>query len=62
VPGVVSAEASGTTLHLALADAARDTPAAVAALVRAGAEVLRVGEDRHSLEDVYLELMKGAAS
>ena len=30
-------------------------PAVVRALVAAGADVLSIGESRHSLEDVYLE-------
>ena len=32
-------------------------PAVIRALVAAGADVLSIGESRHSLEDVYLELI-----
>ena len=32
-------------------------PAATRALVAAGAEVLSISQSRHSLEDVYLELI-----
>jgi ABC-2 type transport system ATP-binding protein len=42
---------------LAISDPVVATPAAVRALVAAGADVLSVGESRHSLEDVYLELV-----
>ena len=42
---------------LAISDPVAAVPAAVRALVAAGADVLSVGESRHSLEDVYLELV-----
>jgi ABC-2 type transport system ATP-binding protein len=42
---------------LAVSDAAVAAPAAVRALVTADADVLSVGESRHTLEDVYLELI-----
>ena len=42
---------------LAVSDPAVAAPAAVRALVAAGADVLSVAESRHSLEDVYLELI-----
>ena len=32
-------------------------PAVTRALVEAGADVLSIGESRHSLEDVYLEMI-----
>jgi len=35
-------------------------PEVVRALVSAGADIIYVGELRHSLEDVYLQLVKGA--
>ncbi len=35
-------------------------PEVVRTLVKAGADVQFVGELRHSLEDVYLQLVKGA--
>jgi ABC-2 type transport system ATP-binding protein len=42
---------------LAVPDAALAAPAVTRALVGAGADVLSIGEARHSLEDVYLELI-----
>ena len=42
---------------LTVSDTAKAAPAVVRALVSAGAEVLSVAESRHSLEDVYLELI-----
>jgi ABC-2 type transport system ATP-binding protein len=45
------------TYRLAVTDPAVAAPEVVRALVRADADVLSVGESRHSLEDVYLELV-----
>ncbi len=45
------------TYVLAVSDPAVSAPAAVRALVGAGADVLSIGESAHSLEDVYLELI-----
>ena len=42
---------------LAVSDAAAAAPAVTRALVAAGADVLSISESRHSLEDVYLELV-----
>jgi ABC-2 type transport system ATP-binding protein len=42
---------------LAVSDAAAAAPAVTRALVKAGADVLSIGESAHSLEDVYLELI-----
>jgi ABC-2 type transport system ATP-binding protein len=42
---------------LAVSDATVAAPAVTRALVAAGADVLAIGESRHSLEDVYLELV-----
>src|SRR5512132_2182334 len=42
---------------VAVSDPAVAAPAVTRALVEAGADVLSVGESRHSLEDVYLELI-----
>jgi ABC-2 type transport system ATP-binding protein len=47
----------GATLMVRLSDADRQTPALVAALVAAGAEVLEVRAEMPALEDVYLHLM-----
>jgi ABC-2 type transport system ATP-binding protein len=42
---------------LAVSDSTLAAPAVTRALVQAGADVLSIGESRHSLEDVYLELV-----
>src|SRR5439155_7055710 len=42
---------------LAVSDSAVAAPAVTRALVEASANVLSIGESRHSLEDVYLELV-----
>jgi ABC-2 type transport system ATP-binding protein len=42
---------------IAVADPVVAAPAVTRALVEAGADVLSIGESRHSLEDVYLELV-----
>ena len=42
---------------LAVSDPAAAAPAVIRALVKAGADVLSISESRHSLEDVYLELI-----
>jgi ABC-type glutathione transport system ATPase component len=47
--------AAGYVLHIS--DPAVAAPAATRALVAAGADVLSIGQSRHSLEDVYLELI-----
>jgi ABC-2 type transport system ATP-binding protein len=44
-------------LSLALDDPDAMTPAVVRALVQAGGEIQSVGEEKHSLEDVYLNLV-----
>jgi len=58
--GVVEAVSQGELLQLELEDPARDTPAAVTAIVQAGGEVLGVGESEHTLEEVYLRLVRSA--
>jgi len=45
------------TYVLAVSELAVAAPAVTRALVAAGAEVLSIGQSRHSLEDVYLELV-----
>jgi ABC-2 type transport system ATP-binding protein len=47
-------------LVITLDDPERHNPDLIRALVVAGAEVIFVGELRHSLEDVYLQLVKNA--
>jgi ABC-2 type transport system ATP-binding protein len=57
LPGVESWEGDGGAYRLTVTDTAIAAPEVVRALVHAGADVLSVGESRHSLEDVYLELI-----
>jgi ABC-2 type transport system ATP-binding protein len=45
------------TYVLAVSDPAVAAPAVTRALVEAGADVLSIDRSRHSLEDVYLELI-----
>ena len=42
---------------LIVSDPAHAAPSVTRALVAAGADVLSIGESRHSLEDVYLQLI-----
>jgi ABC-2 type transport system ATP-binding protein len=42
---------------LTVSDAAKAAPAVTRALVAAGADVLSIAQSRHTLEDVYLELV-----
>ncbi|NSW53095.1 MAG: ABC transporter ATP-binding protein [Anaerolineae bacterium] len=57
-PSVTEALAVENKLLLRLADPETENPGLVRALVQAGANVQFVGELRHSLEDVYLQLVK----
>jgi len=63
VPAVESWSPDGPTGYiLTVSDPKRAAPALTRALVGAGADVLSISESRHSLEDVYLELVdQGAA-
>ena len=62
VSGVESWQvADGSTYTLTVSDPAVVAPQLTRALVAAGADVLSIAESRHSLEDVYLELV-GAAT
>lgn len=59
VTGVESWRADGPGSYtLGISDGASAAPAVTRALVGAGADVLSIGESRHSLEDVYLELVE----
>jgi ABC-2 type transport system ATP-binding protein len=61
VPGVDSWHADDETGYvLSVSDARIAAPAVTRALVAAGADVLSIAETRHSLEDVYLELIDDA--
>ena len=58
LPGVTGWEANGSSQYeIAVTDAKLAAPAVARALVAAGADILSLGEARHSLEDVYLELI-----
>ena len=57
-PGVTGWEANGSGVYaVAVTDAKLAAPAVARALVAAGADILSLAEQRHSLEDVYLELI-----
>ena len=51
-----AAPTSGT-YQLTVADPDAAAPGVARALVGAGADILSIAESRHSLEDVYLELI-----
>jgi ABC-2 type transport system ATP-binding protein len=58
LPGVSGWLQAGPGIYsVAVSDPAIAAPAVTRALVAAGADVLSIGEARHSLEDVYLELI-----
>ncbi|MBV9604750.1 MAG: ABC transporter ATP-binding protein, partial [Solirubrobacterales bacterium] len=60
LPGVDGWEAPGSgpgDYELAVSDPELAAPAVARALVGAGADILALAESRHSLEDVYLELI-----
>jgi ABC-2 type transport system ATP-binding protein len=58
VPGVDGWHPDGAGgYELTVSDPRAAAPALTRALVAAGADVLSIGERRHSLEDVYLELI-----
>jgi ABC-2 type transport system ATP-binding protein len=58
LPGVMEVQAVDNKLVVRVADPEQDNPAIVNALVSAGAGIQFVGEMRHSLEDVYLQLIE----
>jgi ABC-2 type transport system ATP-binding protein len=58
LPGVTDWESSDSNgYELAVTDSKLAAPAVARALVAAGADILSLTEKRHSLEDVYLELI-----
>jgi ABC-2 type transport system ATP-binding protein len=60
LPFVREAVRVDNKLVVNLEDPEQDNPAMIRTLVNAGAEVVFVGELRHSLEDVYLQLVRNA--
>jgi ABC-2 type transport system ATP-binding protein len=57
-PGVKACEAVDNKLLITLDEPERDNPEIVRRLVSHGAQVQFVGEIRHSLEDIYLQLLE----
>jgi len=58
LPAVASWHQDGSAVYvLAVSESKVAAPAVTRALVAAGADVLSISESRHSLEDVYLELI-----
>jgi ABC-2 type transport system ATP-binding protein len=57
LPGVERWEQAPSGYLLAVSDPGTAAPAVARALVGAGADILSLAESRHSLEDVYLELI-----
>jgi ABC-2 type transport system ATP-binding protein len=56
-PDIRSCEVVGNKLLITLDDPERDNPEIIRRLVDAGAHIQFVGEIRHSLEDIYLQLL-----
>jgi len=56
-PGVSNVSLVGEKLVVSLSDPEQDNPAIVKTLVNVGAQILFVGELRHSLEQIYLDLL-----
>jgi len=55
---VEALEHDGNKLIVELADPERERPELIKRLVEAGGRVLEVTEERHSLEEIYLSLIK----
>jgi ABC-2 type transport system ATP-binding protein len=60
MPGTGNVEAADNKLVVSLKDPEQSNPEIVKALVLAGAEVQFVGEIRHSLEQIYLEMVNSS--
>jgi ABC-2 type transport system ATP-binding protein len=60
LPFVNEAKCIDNKLVVTMDDPERQNPDIIRALVSAGADIQFVGELRHSLEDVYLQLVKNA--
>jgi ABC-2 type transport system ATP-binding protein len=59
IPGVDAWRQDNEQYVISVTDPTIAAPAVTRALVAANADVLSIGESRHSLEDVYLELVDG---
>ncbi|HLJ99283.1 MAG TPA: hypothetical protein VKU39_05180, partial [Streptosporangiaceae bacterium] len=55
-------QAGPASYLLAVADPEEMAPAVIRSLVAAGVDITSVGESRHSLQDVYLELLEKKAT
>jgi ABC-2 type transport system ATP-binding protein len=62
IPGTGEVEAVDNKLVVSLNDPEQSNPKIVNALVAAGAQIQFVGEIRHSLEQIYLEMVKSSES
>jgi len=61
-PFVERAQLQGNRLAVALSDPDRDRPELVQRLVESGARILEIGEEKRSLEEVYLSLVQEGSS
>ena len=61
-PFVGRAQLQGNRLAVALSDPDRDRPELVQRLVESGARILEIGEEKRSLEEVYLSLVQEGSS
>ncbi|MGB9111233.1 MAG: ABC transporter ATP-binding protein [Acidimicrobiales bacterium] len=62
IPGLESWHADGTSTYvLAVTETEKAAPVLARILVTAGVDILSIAESRHSLEDVYLELIDQSA-
>jgi ABC-2 type transport system ATP-binding protein len=62
IPGTGEVETVDNKLVVSLNDPEESNPKIVNALVTAGAQIQFVGEIRHSLEQIYLEMVKSSES
>ncbi len=60
IPGTGSVEVADNKLVVSLKEPEESNPAIIKALVTAGADVQFVGEIRHSLEQIYLEMVNSS--
>ncbi len=58
---VKSLEANGDRLSVELADPEKDLPGLIETVVKAGGKILEVTEEKHSLEEIYLGLVREEA-
>ena len=57
-PFVRSVEPGEGQIQFELEDAEKDRPKLIESIVAAGGQVMGVSEEQHSLEDVYLNLVR----